>query len=61
MKLLFKIIKRIVFGAFILYLYNYFAISFNMVVPINCFTLLVVTCFDVFGLLGLIIFKFFIM
>ena len=57
MKLLLKCIKRIIVGSFLLYVFNYFAVVYHFVIPINIITLGVVSVFDVFGLIGLILFK----
>ena len=61
MKFILKCFKRIVIGSFLLYLFNYFAVTYHFVIPINLITLFVVSIFDVFGLIGLIIFKCIIM
>lgn len=61
MKLLFKLFKKIIFSSFLLYFYNFVAINYNMVIPINLFTVSFVSIFDLFGLIGLVIFKFFVM
>ena len=58
MKILFYFIKKIVIGSLLLYIYNYFAISYHFVIPINLFTLSITSIFDVFGLVGLVIFRF---
>lgn len=39
LKKIYYCIKKIVLGAFILYGYNLLAVSFNMVIPINVFTI----------------------
>ncbi|MBR3210358.1 MAG: pro-sigmaK processing inhibitor BofA family protein [Bacilli bacterium] len=59
MKFLFKCIKKITISAFVLYIYDYFAIYFHMSVPINWITLTIVSMFDLFGLVGLVFFKYF--
>ena len=61
MKTLFKIMKKIIISSFLLYIFNYFAVSFNFVIPINLFSVAIVSIFDVIGLIGLILFKTFIM
>jgi len=58
MKIIFYFIKKIVIGSLLLYIYNYFAISYHFVIPINLFTLSITSIFDVFGLVGLAIFRF---
>lgn len=60
MKFLLKMIKKIIISSFILYVYNYVAIYFHLMVPINVYTILIVSVFDVFGLIGIILFKYFI-
>lgn len=61
MKWIFKVIKKIIISSFLLYIYNYFAIAYHLVVPINVITIAIVSIFDVFGLIGLVIFKYFIL
>lgn len=61
MKILFKIIKKVIIAAFILYIYNYFAVNFDLLIPINLFSLIIVYSFGFFGLIGLILFKYFIL
>ena len=58
MRLIFKIIKRIIITAFILYIYNYFAVKYNLLIPINIISFVIVYFFDIFGLIGLILFKY---
>lgn len=57
MKHMKKIIKKLIFGAFLLYGYNLIAINFNMIIPINIFTLLLIVCFGVPSILALLLFK----
>lgn len=61
MKILFKVIKKVIISSFLLYFYNYIAIKFNMIIPINLANISIVSLFGGFGLIGLIIFKYFIM
>ena len=61
MKVLFKILRKVIISSFLLYIYNFFAINFNMIIPINIITVLIVSFFDLFGLLGMIFFKYFIL
>lgn len=56
-KIIFKFIKRFIMGGFLLYAYNLIASSFNISIPINLFTLVIVSIFDVFGITGLVIIK----
>ena len=55
MKKIFKIIKKILFSFFILYTYNMIAVSFNLIIPINIFTIIFITILDIPGLLLLVI------
>lgn len=57
LKKLFVFLKRIIFAFLFLYAYNKFGISFNAFVPINIFTVILVSMFGLPGLFGLIIFK----
>lgn len=61
MKMLFKIIKKVIISSFLIYIYNYIAINYNMIIPINFMNISIVSIFGGFGLIGLIIFKYFIM
>lgn len=61
MKILFRFIKRIICSSFLIYIYNYFFIKYDMIIPINFFNLIIVSFFGSFGLIGLILFKYFIM
>ena len=42
-----KIIKKIIFGVFLLYGYNLIAVSFGFLIPINYLTIILVSLFDV--------------
>ena len=42
-----KIIKKIIFGVFLLYGYNLIAASFGFLIPINYLTIILVSLFDV--------------
>lgn len=55
-KILF-IIKRVVLSAFILYGYNLIAVNFNMIVPINYYTVGFVTLLGAPALVALVLFK----
>ena len=58
-KKIFKIIQRLVLSFLLLYAYNVFAVSYNMTIPMNYYTLGMLLLFDIPGLLSLI-FIFFI-
>jgi pro-sigmaK processing inhibitor BofA len=53
-KVLLTVIKRIVFGFVILYGYNLIATSFNMTIPINIVTLLLISVLGAPALFALI-------
>lgn len=55
--MLISLIKKIIFGAFLLYGYNLIAVNFNMVIPINAFTLALITFLDSPALIALVLFK----
>lgn len=57
MKLFFKIIKKIIISIFVIYLFNYLFVKYNLIIPINTFTVLFTSFFGTFGLLALFIFK----
>lgn len=61
MKMFLKIIKKVIFSSFLIYIYNYIAIKYNMIIPINFMNISIVSIFGGFGLIGLVIFKYFIM
>jgi len=54
LKKIFKLIQRVVVSLLLLYTYNVFAVSYNMIIPINLFTLGMLFLFDIPGLLSLI-------
>ena len=57
MQMIFKYLKRFVLGGFLLYAYNLIAVTFNITVPINLFTIITVGLLDIPGLAALIILK----
>lgn len=59
MKKMFKYAKRLVLGGFLLYAYNLIAVTFNITIPINLFTIFFVGIFDVVGLTTLVLVKLF--
>lgn len=54
MYFLLNIIKKIVMAGFILYGFNKIAVIFNLVIPINIYTLSFVGIFNIIGLVVLI-------
>lgn len=49
--------RKIVFSAFLLYGYNIIASNFNLVIPINVVTVLLLTVLGAPGLFALVLFK----
>lgn len=58
-KLLFKIIKKIIIGMTLLFGYNMFLSSLNLLVPINIITIIIASILDVPGIIGLVLFLLF--
>lgn len=54
---IFNWLKKIVFSAFLLYGYNIIASNFNLVIPINVITILLVSFLGAPGMFALILFK----
>ncbi len=54
MKMALKIVKKIIVGAFLLYSYNLIAVSFNLMVPINLITILLVSFLDIPAMIMLV-------
>lgn len=52
-----KYIKRIIIAAFLIYAFNMTAVNFNIVLPINFWTIAFTTIFDISGLIILLIIK----
>ena len=61
MKILRLFIKKVLLAGFLLYGYNLISVQFNMMIPINCYTLSIVTFLGSSGLVGLLLFKYFIL
>ena len=55
-KNIFKVIKRIIISILILYGYNLATQPFNLNIPINIYTVLIVSMFDGVGFFGLVAF-----
>ena len=51
------ILKKIILSAFILYGYNLIAVNFNMIIPINVYTLGFITFLGSPALIALVLFK----
>lgn len=52
-----KLIKRIIYAAFLLYGYNLIALKFNLIIPINIITLVIISLLGPIGLVLLTLFK----
>ena len=52
-----KYLKRIVMASFLIYAFNMIAVNFNIVLPINIWTITFTSIFDVCGLIILLIIK----
>lgn len=50
-----KIIKKIIFSIFIIYSFNIIAVKFNIVIPINLFTITLVSILDIPGMVMLLL------
>lgn len=55
-KSILKILKKVIISIIVLYGYNLLTQSFNLNIPINVITILIITIFDGSGFLGLIAF-----
>lgn len=55
-KSIFKIIKKIIVSIFVLYGYNIVTNKFNLNIPINIYTVGIISIFDTPGFLGLMLF-----
>lgn len=56
LKVLFKVVKKVVIGMIILFVYNTFLSSLNLMIPINVITIMIASLFDVPGIIGLALF-----
>lgn len=56
LKFALKIIRKVVVGMLLLFAYNTFLSSLNLMIPINVITIVIASLFDVPGIIGLAIF-----
>ena len=56
MKFILFVVKKIILSAFILYGYNLIAVNFNMIIPINVYTLGFITFLGSPALIALVLF-----
>ena len=61
MKKIFFCFKKIILSCFILYGFNYISTDFNIIIPINLFSIFVIVFLGPFGLCGLVFFKYFVL
>ena len=54
---MFKMAKKLIMSAFLLYAFNMILVHFSIVIPINMWTIIFVSLFDVSGIVILLIFK----
>ena len=57
MKFILFVVKKIILSAFILYGYHLIAVNFNMIIPINVYTLGFITFLGSPALIALVLFK----
>lgn len=58
-KLVFKVVKKVIIGMLLLFGYNTFLSSLNLMIPINVITIVIASLFDVPGIIGLAVFLLF--
>ena len=56
-----RLLKKIIISSFLLYGYNLIAVNFNLIIPINFYTISCVSLLGIPSMLGLILFKVFIL
>lgn len=61
MKFIKILLKKIIVGSFLLYSFNYIAINYSVVLPINFINIIFVSILGPFGICGLIFFKYIFM
>ena len=58
-KLVFKVVKKVIIGMLLLFGYNTFLSSLNLMITINVITIVIASLFDVPGIIGLAVFLLF--
>ena len=53
-----RYIKKVIMGAFIIYAFNIMAVNFNIVLPINVWTIVFTSVYDFLGIIILLFIKF---
>ena len=57
MKFIIKLSRRIIFSAFLLYGYNLIAVNFNLILPVNVYSIGLVSLLGIPSVFALILFK----
>ena len=57
MNMIIKFLKKIIMSSFLIYAFNMVLLNFNVVIPINIYTIIYTSFFDVTSLVILLIFK----
>ena len=61
MRIIHFVLKKVICSAFLLYGYNFISSYFHFTIPINVYTLLIITFLGSSGLIGLSLFKYLIL
>ena len=61
MKVVKYILKRVIYAGLLIYGYNTLAVQFNLLLPINYFSLGYLSFFGVTGMISLVLFKYLIL
>jgi len=61
MKFIMFIVKKIIYSSFLIYGYDLIAVNFNMMIPINIYSLSIVSILGSFGMISLVLFKYLIL
>ncbi|MBQ3307816.1 MAG: pro-sigmaK processing inhibitor BofA family protein [Bacilli bacterium] len=56
MKLIRHLFFKLIISVILLYLFNYFSINYQFVLPMNIYSIIFIILFGGFGLVGLVIF-----
>lgn len=57
LKIIFKILKKVIFAVLLIYAYNKLAFPLNLIIPINILTVLIVSLFGIPAILMLVLFS----
>ena len=61
MKFIKFIVKKIIYSSFLIYGYDLIAVNFDMMIPINIYSLSIVSILGSFGMISLVLFKYLIL